>query len=83
MSLFERKIRPPFVTAPAEPPMPDEARVADLDAQAYEAFLAGDTAKADRLLDLRNAIRPGRPARPRPVVPGRVGSIIDNRRENP
>jgi hypothetical protein len=81
MGLFD-KIRPAYVTAPAEPPVPDEVRIADLDAQAYEAFLAGDTAKADRLLDLRNAIRPARP-RPVPVVPGRVDSIIDNYWENP
>jgi hypothetical protein len=79
MGLFD-KIRPAYVTAPAEPPVPDEVRVADLDAQAYEAFLAGDTAKAD--IDLRNAIRPAKP-RPVPVVPGRVDSIINNFLENP
>jgi hypothetical protein len=82
MGLFERKIRPAYVTAPVEPPVPDEVRVADLDAQAYEAFLAGDTAKADRLLDLRNAIRPAKP-RPVAVVQGRADSIIDNYWENP
>jgi hypothetical protein len=84
MSPFRRRERlsPDFIAVPAEPPVPDEARVAHLDAQAYEAFLAGDTAKADRLLDLRNAIRPARP-RPTQVVQGRVDSIIDNRQENP
>jgi hypothetical protein len=81
MGLFD-KIRPAYVTAPAEPPVPDEVRIADLDAQAYEAFVAGDTAKANRLLDLRNAIRPAR-SRPVPVVQGRVDSIIDNYGENP
>jgi hypothetical protein len=85
MSPFRRRERlsPDFIAAPAEQAVvPDEVRVADLDAQAYEAFLAGDTAKADRLIDLRNAIRPGRP-REVPVNPGRVDSIIDNDWENP
>jgi len=83
MSLFPRKIRPAFETPPAEPPVPDEVRVADLDTQAYEAFQAGDKAKADRLIDLRNAIRPAKEPRPVPVVPGRVDSIIANYWENP
>jgi hypothetical protein len=30
MSLFERKIRPAYVTAPVEPPVPVEVRIADL-----------------------------------------------------
>lgn len=83
MGLFNRKLSPDFIAVPAEQTVvPDEVRVADLDAQAYEAFLAGDTANADRLLDLRNAIRPAKP-RPVPVVPGRIDSIIDNYGENP
>jgi len=73
MNLRRRRLSPDFIAAPAEPPVPVEVRIADLDAQAREAFLAGDKAKADRLLDLRNAIRPA----------SHVDSIIDNRRENP
>jgi hypothetical protein len=82
VSLRRKRLSPDFIAVPAEPPVPDEVRVADLDTQAYEAFLAGDAAKADRLLDLRNAIRPANPS-PTQVVQGRVDSIIDNDRENP
>jgi len=72
MGLFERKIRPAYVAAPAELPADDE-RIARLNAAIWEAYRDGDLAHADRLLDQRNAIRPA----------NRVGSIIDNRRENP
>lgn len=74
MSLRRKRLSRDFIAVPAEQPVPDEARIADLDTQAYAAFQAGDKAHADRLLDLRNAIRPAR---------GRVGSIIDNYWENP
>jgi hypothetical protein len=86
MGLFD-KIRPAYVTAPVEPPVPDEVRVADLDDKlAAIAEIPRDERseglewQADRLLDLRNAIRPARPV---PVVQGRVDSIIDNYGENP
>jgi hypothetical protein len=77
------RISADFIAVPAEQPVPDEVRIADLDSQAYEAFRAGDMATADRLIDLRNAIRPAKEPRPVPVVPGRVDSIIDNYWENP
>lgn len=83
MSLRRKRLSPDFIAVPAEPPVPDEVRVADLDAQAYEAFQAGDKAKVDRLIDLRNAIRPAKEPRPVPVVPGRIESAIDNYQENP
>jgi hypothetical protein len=85
MGLFERKIRPAFVTAPAEPPVPLEVRIADLDkrlaviaevppAERNEALWW----QLDRLLDMRNAIR-----RPLPVHAVLLDSIINNYRENP
>jgi hypothetical protein len=84
MAPFRRRDRlsPDFIAVPAEQPAPIEDRIADMDTRVHEAFLAGDVAHADRLLDLRNAIRPAKP-RPVPVVPGRVDSIIDNYWENP
>jgi hypothetical protein len=87
MSLFERKIRPAYVTAPVEPPAPVEDRIAAVDTLLRDAAAMrpwdGETrAELNWLLDQRNAIRPGRP-RPVPVSPGPIGSIIDNRRENP
>lgn len=79
MGLFERKIRPAYVTAPVEPPVPDEVRVADLDDKL--SVLARTVNRVpgvcDWLIDRRNAIRPGRP------VPDPIESIIDNDRENP
>jgi len=83
MGLFPRKVRPAFVTAPVEPPVPDETRIGYLDTQARWAYLAGDIAAMDSLIDQRNAIRPAKEPRPVPVVPGRVDSIIDNYGENP
>lgn len=76
------RISPDFIAVPAEQTIvPDEVRIADLDqrlaviaevppAERNEALWW----QLDRLLDQRNAIRPAR---------GRVGSVIDNRRENP
>ncbi len=83
MSLRRKRLSPDFIAVPAEQPVPDEVRIADIDAQAYEAFLAGDMPRADRLIDMRNAIRPAKEPRPAPVVSGRVDSIIDNYWENP
>jgi hypothetical protein len=83
MSLRRKRLSPDFLAVPAEQPVPDEVRIADIDAQAYEAFKAGDKDKADRLIDMRNAIRPAKEPRRVPVVPGRVDSIIDNYWENP
>jgi hypothetical protein len=87
MGLFERKIRPAYVTAPAEPPVPVEARIAAVDTLLRDAAAMrpwdGETrAELNWLLDQRNKIRPGR-LRPVPVIPGRIDSIIDNRRESP
>jgi hypothetical protein len=77
MALFERRIRP--ATAPAEPPVPDEAKVADIDDKL--GVLARTVNRVpgvcDWLIDRRNAIRPGRPGQ------DPIESIIDNRRENP
>jgi hypothetical protein len=85
MGLFD-KIRPAYVTAPAEPPVPDEVRIADVDDRltALARIPRADRsetwdAQVDRLL----AMRAIRPAKPRPVVQGRVDSIIDNYWENP
>jgi hypothetical protein len=78
-SPFRRRerISPDFIAVPAEQPVvPDEVRIADLDTQAYEAFKAGDKAKSDRLIDLRNAIRPAK-------EPSRIESAIANYQENP
>jgi hypothetical protein len=89
MGLFERKIRPASLAAPAEPPVPTEVRVADIDIKLRSIAVIprcergeGLEWQTDRLLDLRNAIRPAR-QRPAPVVPGRIDSIIDNCREKP
>jgi hypothetical protein len=91
MSPFRRRERlsPDFIAVPAELPVPDEVKVADLDTKlaAIAEIPRDDRSEGlvwqeDRLLDLRNAIRPGR-SRPVPVVPGRVDSIIDNYGENP
>jgi hypothetical protein len=82
------RISPDFIAVPAEQPVPVEVRIADLDqrlsviaevppAERNEALWW----QLDRLLDMRNAIRPARQPRPVPVIPGRVDSIIDNRRE--
>lgn len=77
MSLFERRIRP--ATAPAELPVPDESKVADIDGKL--SVLAQTVNRVpgvcDWLIDRRNAIRPGRP------VQDPIESIIDNDRENP
>jgi hypothetical protein len=79
MSLFERKIRPAFITPPAETPptVTAEARIAELDRKLTAIALIPRGQRTEnllwqenRLLDLRNAIRPGRP-RPVPVIPGR------------
>jgi hypothetical protein len=89
MGLRRKRLSADFIAVPAEPPVPDEVRVADIDDKlaAIAEIPRGDRSEGlewqtDRLLDLRNAIRPARP-RPVPVVPGRVDSIIDNYGENP
>jgi hypothetical protein len=88
MGLFD-KIRPAYVTAPAEPPVPVEVRIAEIDEELTAIFAVPPAdrseavwRRADRLLDMRFAIRPAKP-RPVPVVQGRVDSIIDNYGENP
>ena len=82
MSLFERKIRPAYVVPPAEAPLavPDEVRIDQIDIKLRSIAVIprsergqGEEWQTDRLLDLRNAIRPA----------SRVDSIIDNLRENP
>lgn len=50
----------------------DEARIAQIDERTFIAFREGDRELADRLIDLRNAIRPARPAPVVPVIPGRT-----------
>lgn len=76
MPLFDRKVR--HVIPPAEPPVPDEVRIADIDDKLTAIALIprderseGLDWQTDRLLDLRNAIRPARP-REVPVNPGRT-----------
>ena len=82
MGLFERKIRPAYVVPPAEPALtvPDEVRIDQIDIKLRSIAVIprgergqGEEWQTDRLLDLRNAIRPA----------SHVDSIIDNRRENP
>jgi hypothetical protein len=89
MGLFD-KIRPAYVTAPVEPPVPDEVRIAEIDIKLRSIAVIprcergeGSDWQTDRLLDLRNAIRPAREPRPVPVVQGYVDTIIDNYGENP
>lgn len=90
-SPFRRRERlsPDFIADPAEQPVPDEVRIADIDDRLTALALIpradrSDTwdDQVDRLLAMRNAIRPACPS-PVPVVPGRVDSIIDNHWENP
>lgn len=89
--LFRRRERlsPDFIAVHYEQPVPIEVKVADIDDKltAIAEIPRDDRSEGlewqtDRLLDLRNAIRPAKP-RPVPVVPGRVDSIIDNYGENP
>jgi hypothetical protein len=72
MPSFFSRPRPEFVSVPRElsRDQVDEARVAELDEQIYRAQRLGRAADRDRLIDLRNAIRPARVAEV-PVTPGR------------
>lgn len=73
MDLFKRnRISADFIAPIAEPPLNlvDEARVVELDERIFRAQRLGRAADRDRLIDLRNAIRPARPAEV-PVIPGR------------
>jgi hypothetical protein len=74
MPFFRREhISPDFLAVPAEPSgrdLVDEARIVEIDEQIYRAQRLGRTDDRDRLIDLRNAIRPGRAASV-PVTPGR------------
>jgi hypothetical protein len=68
-----RRLSADFTPVPAEPSgrdLIDEAKVAELDEQIYRAQRLGRAADRDRLIDLRNAIRPARVAEV-PVTPGR------------
>jgi len=68
-----RRLSADFLAVPAEPSGRDlvyEARVAELDEQIYRAQRLGRAADRDRLIDLRNDIRPARVAEV-PVIPGR------------
>ncbi len=60
------------VTPPAER-VDEQRRIAELDVMVLVAAEVGDWPRVDRLLDMRNAIRPPRVAlRPSvPVIPGR------------
>lgn len=67
-----RRLSAGFIAVPAEPSgreLVDEARIVELDEQVYRAHRLGRDADRDRLLDLRNAIRPARVAEA-PVIPG-------------
>jgi len=77
------RISPDFFTVPAEPSIIQ--RLADLQSctdaalRLIDAFAAGpDPDVRDAVLEIRLALRPAVP-----VLPDRVDSIIDNRRENP
>jgi hypothetical protein len=69
-----RRLSADFIAVPREPSaldrLVDEARIAELDEQIYRAQRLGRAADRDRLIDLRNAIRPARVAEV-PVIPGR------------
>lgn len=70
MDLFKRnRLSADFIAPPAEPS--GEAMIGQLDDKALIARRSGNLAEMNRLLDLRNAIRPGRPAEV-PVIPGRT-----------
>jgi hypothetical protein len=75
MPLFRpRRLSADFIAVPVEPSgrdLVDEARIVELDEQIYRAQRLGRAADRDRLIDLRNAIRPARVAEP-PVIPGRT-----------
>lgn len=49
---------------PAGAALVDEARIVELDEAVYIAKCQNQTTLVDRLLDLRNAIRPANPAAP-------------------
>lgn len=68
-----RRLSADFIAVPHEPTareLVDEARIVELDESIYRAQRLGRTDDRDRLLDLRNAIRPAKPAEV-PVIPGR------------
>jgi hypothetical protein len=91
-SLFRRDkpIRPAYATPPTELPNPGiEAQIADVDRKLLSIAVfprsergQGPEWQTDRLLDLRNAIRPAKERKP-PVVPGRAEASIENYQENP
>lgn len=63
-----------YTTAPADVvPVDEQRRIDELDVMVFLAAAAGDWPRVDRLLDMRNAIRPARVASPAqvPVIPGR------------
>jgi hypothetical protein len=71
---LNRRPRPAFpavIREPAGRDLVDEARIAELDEQVYRAHRLGRADERDRLIDLRNAIRPARPTAV-PVIPGRA-----------
>lgn len=76
--LFGRKITPAFVTAQAEPDLAaTEARVEDIDRKLLSIAQMPASCRVvnvDRLLDMRNAIRPPKVTAPAdvPVIPGRA-----------
>lgn len=74
--------RVPAVEPSASERVDDEARIERLNAEIWEAFRDGDKARADRLIDMRLAIRPAQESEV-PVVPGRVEASAENYQENP
>jgi hypothetical protein len=90
MAPFRRRERltPDFIAVPAESPV-REAQIEDVDRRLTALKLIPRNQRseawdaiASQLLDERNKIRKGRPV-PVPVIPGRIGSVIDNDWENP
>lgn len=76
MSLRRKRLSPDFLAVPAEQPVPDEVRIADIDDRltALAIIPRADRSgtwdeQVDRLLAMRNAIRPAKES-PAPVVPG-------------
>jgi hypothetical protein len=67
-----RRLSADFIAVPRElsaRELLDEAEIAELDERVFIARRSGCMDDADRLLDLRNAIRPARVAEV-PVIPG-------------
>jgi hypothetical protein len=69
MGLFD-KIRPAYVTAPVEPPVPDEVRIAEIDIKLRSISVIPAASGARAGLAGRPAARPAQRHPPREAAPG-------------